>query len=154
MAASKSPPRRGTQLLQRRIAKVGLRPRLAAGVILVSWVVAVLIFGVVEYLVDPDTFGNVWLGMWWAVQTVTTVGYGDVVPGQTDGKVVASFLMLGGLSFLAVVSGAITSFFLVALEQERQESGEDPVMQKLEGLSAKLDSLEAELASLDRRSDA
>ena len=42
--------------------------------------VAIVIFGVVERLVDPDTFDTVWDGMWWATQTVTTVGYGDVVP--------------------------------------------------------------------------
>ena len=34
-----------------------------------------------ERLVDPHTFDNIWLGMWWAIQTVATVGYGDVVPG-------------------------------------------------------------------------
>ena len=62
--------------------------------------IGVVVFGVVERLVDPGTFDNVWLGMWWAIQTVTTVGYGDVVPGSTAGKVIATFLMLGGLSLL------------------------------------------------------
>ena len=58
-----------------------------------------------QRLVDPNTFDNVWLGMWWALQTVTTVGYGDVVPVSTAGKLIASFMMLGGLSLLAVVTG-------------------------------------------------
>ena len=61
----------------------------------------------VERLIDPDTFPSIWLGIWWATQTVTTVGYGDVVPQQTAGKVIAVSLMLGGLSFLAVLTGAI-----------------------------------------------
>ena len=99
---------------QRRVERKGLRPRYAASVIVVFWALGVVVFGVVERLVDPDTFDNVWLGMWWAIQTVTTVGYGDVVPGSTVGKVIASFMMLGGLSLFAVVTGAITSAFVAA----------------------------------------
>ena len=71
-----------------------------------------VVFGVVERAVDPKTFPSVWLGMWWAVETVTTVGYGDVVPNQTTGKIIAAFLMLGGLSLIAVVTAAITSGFV------------------------------------------
>ena len=94
-----------------RIARRGLRPRDAAYLIVVVWVFFVVVFGVVEHLVDPDTFDTVWLGMWSGVETVTTVGYGDVVPQNTAGKLIAVFLMLGGLSLLAVVTGAITSAF-------------------------------------------
>ena len=82
---------------ERRVERKGLRPRYAAYVIIVFWALGVVVFGIVERLVDPGTFDNVWLGMWWAIQTVTTVGYGDVVPGSTAGKVIASFMMLGGL---------------------------------------------------------
>src|SRR5438093_8072213 len=85
-----------------RVQEKGIRPRFAAYVITGFWAVAVVVFGVIERIVDPDTFDNVWLGMWWALQTVTTVGYGDVVPGDTAGMVIASFLMLGGLSLLSV----------------------------------------------------
>ena len=80
-----------------RTQKKGLRPRHAAYLIIGFWAIAVVVFGMLERLIDPDTFDNVWLGMWWALQTVTTVGYGDVVPASTAGKVVASFLLLGGL---------------------------------------------------------
>ena len=125
----------------------GLRPRYAASVIIVFWALGVVVFGIVERLVDPDTFDNVWLGMWWAIQTVTTVGYGDVVPGSTVGKVIASFLMLGGLSLFAVVTGAITSAF-VSQAQGRMRA--DPVMQKLDEVTAQLDALKADLANLER----
>src|SRR5689334_12196945 len=91
--------------LQSRVKRRGLRPRSAAYLIGVFWAVGVVVFGVAERLVDPKSFDTVWLGMWWAIQTVTTVGYGDVVPGQTAGKVIASFLMLGGLSLYAVITG-------------------------------------------------
>src|SRR5262249_23476863 len=71
-------------------ASGGWRPRDAAYGIAAIWLLAVVSLGVVEHLVDPKTFDTVWLGMWWGVETVTTVGYGDVVPHDTVGKVIAS----------------------------------------------------------------
>src|SRR3954452_19078590 len=136
--------------MQRR----GLRPRYAAYVIVVAWSIGVVVFGVVERLVDPDTFDNVWLGMWWGIQTVTTVGYGDIVPGSTAGKAIASFLMLGGLSILALVTGAITSAFVARAEADRRAAGEDPVMLRLEDVTTQLAAIKAQLASLERGSGA
>ena len=92
-----------------------------------------VVFSVVERLVDPGTFDTVWLSMWWAIQTVTTVGYGDVVPGTTAGKVIASFLMLGGLSLFAVVTGAITSVFVAQAQRGRVQG--DPVVERLDELN-------------------
>ena len=105
--------------LDNRLGRAGLRPRDAAYMIGAFWAIAVVIFGVVERLIDPKTFHSVWLGMWWAIETVTTVGYGDVVPSQTAGKVIAGFLMLGGLSLLSVVTAAITSGFVSRAEARR-----------------------------------
>ena len=133
--------------MTKRIERRGLRPRDAASVIVVVWVFFVVLFGVVEHLVDPDTYDTVWLGMWWGVETVTTVGYGDVVPQDTGGKVIAVFLMLGGLSLLAVVTGAITSAFVGRAEAERRKEGDDPVMQRLEDMSAQLEQIKTELSS-------
>ena len=139
--------RRSAGWIERRIARRGLRPRDAAYVIVVVWVFFVVVFGVVEHLVDPDTYDTVWLGMWWGVETVTTVGYGDVVPQDTVGKVIAVFLMLGGLSLLAVVTGAITSAFVSRAEAERRKGGDDPVMQRLQDMSAQLEQIKTELSS-------
>jgi voltage-gated potassium channel len=129
----------------------GLRPRFAAYVIVAFWTTAIIVFGVVERLVDPRTFHSIWLGMWWATQTVTTVGYGDIVPQQTIGKIIAVFLMLGGLSLLAVVTGAITSAFVTRAEAERREAGDDPTMRALQEVASKLEAIEAELARLQPR---
>lgn len=132
----------------------GVRPRVAAYFIIAFWAVGVVVFGVVERLVDPDTFDNVWLGMWWAIQTVTTVGYGDVVPGSTVGKVIASFLMLGGLSLFAVITGVITSGLVAQAQAQRRAAGEDPLSRRLDQLSAQLEGIQAELARLQRGSGA
>jgi len=133
-----------------RVQAKGLRPRYAAYLIAAIWIVAVVIFGVVEHLVDRETYPNIWLGMWWALQTVTTVGYGDVVPGQTAGKVIASFLLLGGLSLLAVITGVVTSTFVTQAQNQRLASGEDPVIGRLEELNRELASVQEELRALRR----
>ena len=134
--------------MAKRVEAKGLRPRYAAYLIAAIWIVAVVIFGVVEHLVDRETFPNIWLGMWWALQTVTTVGYGDVVPGDTVGKVIASFLLLGGLSLLAVVTGVVTSAFVTQAQEQRRAAGEDPVLQRLDELAGGLATVQAELKSL------
>jgi voltage-gated potassium channel len=142
------PPRRSERWLEKRIERKGLRPRDAAYLIAVFWTIAVLAFGVVERLVDPKTFHSIWLGMWWAVETVTTVGYGDIVPDQTAGKIIAAFLMVGGLSLIAVVTAAITSGFVSRADAQRQAAGEDPVMQKLAEIATELEAVKTELTHL------
>ena len=94
-----------------------------------------------------------WIYIGAVLQTVTTVGYGDVVPGNTAGKVIASFLMLGGLSLYAVVTGAITSAFVADAQARRRAGKEDPVTRRLEEITAQLEAIRAELARLDSRSD-
>lgn len=144
-------PRRAQRWVERRIQRTDLRPRSAAILIVGVWSFCVVVFGVVEHLVDPDTFDTVWLGMWWAVQTVTTVGYGDVVPQDTVGQVMGTVLMLGGLSLIAVVTGAITSAFVAAhAETQRRETSGDPLMQRLEHLSDQLEEIKAELRVMRR----
>ena len=128
-----------------RIERKGLRPRDAAFVIAGFWALAVIVFGVVEWLVDPKTFHTVWLGIWWAIETVTTVGYGDVVPDQAIGKVIAGFLMIGGLSLLSVITAAITSGFVSLAQARRRATGEDPVLLKLDQLAQELQALRTQL---------
>jgi voltage-gated potassium channel Kch len=134
--------------VSRKVDAKGLRPRFAAYLIAAIWVVVVIAFGIVEHVVEPETFPNIWLGMWWALQTVTTVGYGDVVPDQTAGKVIGSFLMLGGLSLLAVVTGVITSAFVTQAQAARTAREGDPVLRKLDELAQGLDAARTELARL------
>lgn len=129
---------RTERYLERRMEKKGFRPRFAAAVISAVWVVAIVVSGIVEHLVDPETFDNVWLGMWWATETVTTVGYGDVVPGQTAGKVIATVLMVGGLSLFAVVTGTITSLFVQRAQAQAQREERDELRRTLAGLHSEL----------------
>ena len=142
---SRDPRDRAISWLDRREQQKGLRPRYAAYIIVALWLAAVVIWGTVEHLLDKETFPTVWLGMWWALQTVTTVGYGDVVPQDDVGRAIASLLLLGGLAFLSVVTAVITSSFVARRQQELADDANDPVLQRLDGLAERLDAIEAEL---------
>jgi voltage-gated potassium channel len=131
----------------------GLRPRIAASLIVAVWAVAVVVFGVLERLVDPETFDNVWLAMWWAMQTVTTVGFGDVVPQETAGRLIAAVLMLGGLALFAIVTGVITAAFVAQAQARSRPDRADPVVAKLDEMGTKLDAIEAELGRLHGRAN-
>ncbi len=139
---------RGERLLgwlSGREQRKGLRPRDAAVLIVSVWFLAIVVFGVVEHLVEPKTFPTVWLGMWWALETVTTVGYGDVVPVRSVGRIIASFLLLGGLAFLTVIIAMITSGFVARYQRQATAAGEDQVIQRLEQLSLELKEVRAEV---------
>jgi voltage-gated potassium channel len=137
----------------KRVEHRGMRPRDAAIIVGGFWAAAVIVFGVVERAVDPKSFHSVWLGMWWAVETVTTVGYGDIVPDQTVGKVIAGFLMLGGLSLISVLTAVITSGFVALAQERRRASGEDPIGQRLEEIAIDLRAVKARLDDLAPPSD-
>ncbi len=63
-------------------------------------------------VLDHREYPNIFIGMWWAIQTVTTVGYGDVTPKAVAGRIVAAIVMLEGIAFVAIVTAAVTSTFV------------------------------------------
>ena len=163
MSARKSirkPPR--PRVIERRMSKLLRKPpsvRLAAGVIVTATALVVIGAGILIRVLDHKEYGSVWVGMWWAIQTVTTVGYGDVTPHEVIGRIVASFVMLEGIAFLAVVTAAITSTFVqrAALEHEQQEaaeaeSAEERIDAHFDDLAARLDRVEAILTRLSETS--
>jgi voltage-gated potassium channel len=131
--------------VERRFARSPLRPRDAAWLIVVFWVAAVVLFGFIEHHADPKTFPTIWLALWWAVQTVTTVGYGDVVPEQPLGQALAAILMLGGLSLLTIVTATITSEFVSRRQEQAAADRADPIVERLDEVARRLEALEGEL---------
>jgi voltage-gated potassium channel len=127
--------------LDRKARRRGLRPRDAAFLIVAVWLVAVIVFGVLEHLLDDQTFPTVWLGMWWALQTVTTVGYGDVVPQNGIGRAIASLLLLGGLALLSVVTATITSRFVARAQRNAYVDAEAELLTEIRALRARVDEL-------------
>jgi voltage-gated potassium channel len=93
----------------------------AVSTVLAIAIVLVLIAGAVERIVEPDTFTSLGLAYWWAVTTVTTVGYGDVVPEDPPGRIVAALLMLIGLALIPTLTSVIVSTLIGKQRREEQE---------------------------------
>ena len=72
-----------------------------------------------EHEAQPEVFVSVFDGIWWATVTLTTVGYGDVVPITTGGKVFTFFVFIVGLSMIAVPSGLVASALSKVRELEK-----------------------------------
>ena len=136
------------QRLERRATEtlVGLTLRKALGLILTVATVLAIAAAVLERLIDPafDTFPH---ALWFAVTTVSTVGYGDYVPESGAGRVVASALMLTGLGLIPLITSAVVS---ILVAQRSRESREEE-LRHLHQILDRLESLEARLAGLESR---
>jgi voltage-gated potassium channel len=128
--------------------------RTAAGVIVTTTAIVVVAGGVLIRLLDHGEYSNIWVGMWWALQTVTTVGYGDVTPKNPSGRIIAGFVMLEGIAFLAVTTAAITSTFVARATKEREraraadeDDAEVRIEARLVGIDQRLDRLEKMLSN-------
>ena len=139
-------------LIERKMSRVLREPpsvRTAASVIVTATAVVVVVGGVLMRILDHSEYANVWVGMWWALQTVTTVGYGDVTPRNPSGRIIAAFVMFEGIAFLTIIIAAITSTFVTRAQREREtaEAGEpDEAEQRIE---ARLDRLDERLGRLE-----
>jgi voltage-gated potassium channel len=104
--------------LDQQIARA-LTPRGAAVVIATVTTSITVVAGLLMTIADRDSFPSLGAGLWWAVQTVTTVGYGDHVPTSGAGRLLAALVMLLGIGFVTVITAAITSSFVERSRLER-----------------------------------
>jgi voltage-gated potassium channel len=105
-------------------------------------VLIVVVSGAVEALVDGGDFQSTWDGIWWAVVTVTTVGYGDVTPTSVPGRLIAMVVMFVGIGFLSVLTATVASFFV-----KTDRGGEHAELMEA------LQRLEVEVADMKARMD-
>jgi len=135
---------------QRAVANQRVFPYLALTTLLVG-----LLAGFVVTLVDKRDFPTFGDGVWWAIVTLGTVGYGDIVPHTAWGRVVGSLVIVFGVTFIAFLTAIVTSAFVSAAEQrarvreqQREEASEEETRKLLRSLQAQLEAIEAKL---DRR---
>jgi voltage-gated potassium channel len=140
-AASPQPPRRMVKAVSRQPLTVGRAARIIASVTASVTIVS----GIVIHFTDSKKFPDIGEGLWWAIQTVTTVGYGDVVPTSTAGRLVATLVMLFGIAFLTVITASIASIFIEQARRHTQGSTSDALFTQLDQISARLDGIEAAL---------
>jgi voltage-gated potassium channel len=115
-------PERMAEQFRRRAERAITRRRIfryLAGAMLVLSVGA----GFLAWLVDRRDFETLGDAMWWALVTVATVGYGDVVPETTWGRLIGSAVIVMGVTFLAILTATVTSY-IVSAEQEARTAEE------------------------------
>ena len=91
----------------------------------------------VEHQAQPDKFANALSGMWWSVSALLTVGYGDVYPITTLGKVMAVIISFLGVGAVAIPTGIISAGFV---EQYGKAQGKGTVLEGLEAIHVQADS--------------
>jgi voltage-gated potassium channel len=114
-----------------------------------STVVITFIAGVAAWVLSPRGFGGLGDTLWWAAQTVTTVGYGDVVPTSTGGRVIGLAVMVFGVAAVSLITALVTSA-VVAFEQRRRSEQEEaehhhPVHETLARIEQRLEAIEKRL---------
>jgi len=104
-------------------------------------------------VVEKDRGGNIdSLGeaLWWGVQTITTVGYGDLVPVTPAGRIIGAMVMLSGVAVFGVVAANLAAYF-TELQTRQLEAADDAQENTEVRLEHKLDLLLARLERLERR---
>jgi voltage-gated potassium channel len=139
----------GDTRLERRLDTAVARATTPRGAIIVIASVSTAITlgaGILMTVVDHQNYPSIGSGLWWAVQTVTTVGYGDNVPMTLPGRLVAVLVMLVGIGFLTVVTAAITSTFVSRARRAQTPSDADTATaEQFRQLGNRLDRIEAAL---------
>jgi voltage-gated potassium channel len=139
-------------LLQRAMDRFAADPasvKNAVYVMIVITVGIVFVGGVIVWAFDRQDFPDLGSALWYTLQTVTTVGYGDNVPTTEIGRVAGASVMVVGVALIAILTASITSVFVEAA-QRRQRAGSDAQERdSVEALHQQLDEVLARLAAIE-----
>ena len=155
-----TPPPNGPSFIERRALRIADARSVVIGLALTF--VGLAFFGaIVIRIVDPDNFPSLGLAVWWALQTVTTVGYGDVVPTSAVGRVIGGIEMVLGISFITFLTAGVTSIVIQrgsakaqAVERVHDERDAKTILdalvetrQAITALDARLDRIESKITT-------
>ena len=91
---------------------------------------AAILMYYIENQAQPDVFRNVFDGVWWAIVTFTTTGYGDIYPVTYLGKFLGMIISLIGIAMIALPTGIVSSAFMNVIQQRQQETSEEKAKEK------------------------
>jgi voltage-gated potassium channel len=136
-----------TSGLRRFAARLGSVALVAGAVVVIASLAAYQ----AEHPTNPG-FATVGDALWWGIVTLTTVGYGDIVPDTTAGRLAGVAIMLTGIAVLGVLAGSLSALFGVQ-EPRPQASTEDstPTPQDAQPIHAELAALQAQLRAVEHR---
>ncbi len=132
-------------LTARLLLRESLTARRAAVIIAAFTVLITVAGGILERVVDHREYPTIGKGLWFALQTVTTVGYGDVTPKQSNGRFIAAVVMLAGIGFLAVITASVTASLVESSRRRFVAQSDADEEQRLEEISARLARIETQL---------
>jgi len=141
-----------TSLVDRQIRRIANARSVTVG-LAISFVALGFVGAIVMRLADPHNFPSLGLAIWWAIQTVTTVGYGDHVPTTTTGRVVGGAEMVLGVSFIAFLTAGVTSTVIQRADAKALEDDRARTDQNTQAIVAALTDTRTAIAELDTRLD-
>jgi len=97
-------------------------------VLLLTVTIAGSLMFMLENETQPQVFTSIPIAMWWAIETLTTVGYGDIVPMTAAGRIIGGVVSIVGIGTLALFSGLITVGFLDQLRAYREQHGKPHIV--------------------------
>ena len=147
-----TPQPEGPSLVVRRARRIVNHRHVVLGLAL-TFVGLAVVGAIVIRVVDPDDFPSLGLAFWWALQTVTTVGYGDVVPTTRVGRVIGSIEMVIGISFIAFLTAGVTSAVIQRASAKAQAVQHGHDERNAETIRAALVETRQAVAELDARLD-
>jgi voltage-gated potassium channel len=131
---------KGTAWLNRAVVSGRIIPYLVLMMLAIMMLAAITV-----HLLSPKAFATFGAEVWWAAQTVTTVGYGDVVPTTSGGRFIGGIVMFVSVTTVSLVTAVVTAGFVAF--QQRRLSGE---AERHEELRAGLARIEERLRALER----
>ena len=149
--ARKSEPK-PSSLVERRARRIANARSVTLG-LAITFLMSAIAGGVVIRIVDSHNFPSFGLAIWWALQTVTTVGYGDVVPTTTAGRIVGGIEMVTGVSFIAFLTATVTSTVVQRSEAQADEANRATQEQNTQAIIDALANNREAILGLDKRLD-
>lgn len=94
-------------------------------VLIILMIIASVLMYNIESQAQPEAFKNAFASLWWAIATLTTVGYGDVYPITVVGKILSSIISLLGVALVAVPTGIISAGFIEQLDKKEDSDADE-----------------------------
>jgi voltage-gated potassium channel len=121
------------------------------GATLLATVIVIILSGIMMAALDP-AISSPWDGIWWAWVTITTVGYGDIVPESHVGRALASIIILFGMGLFAMITASFAAFF-IRQDEEKIISAEEAGLHHLTAIEQRLTRLEAKIDQLNEQTN-
>ncbi len=125
--------------------------RYASAAIISTIAVLVVVGALLMRIFDDEQYGSFGEAVWFALQTVTTVGYGDNTPTSGEGRAIAAVVMLVSIGLISVITAAVTSMFIRAVGRDQQATDRRLLTEALARIESKLAEAHERLERIEQR---